>query len=67
MCKKVKELYKEAYNVKLSINDFVLEDTEKKFAELIIRDCLSLAQLQAPGDAYELNQLFYERYGVRIE
>ena len=37
---RIKELYKEAYGVSLSTDDFVLDDSEAKFAELIINECI---------------------------
>jgi len=43
MNKRIKELYKEAYGVQLPIEDFVLDCNEKKFAESIVRECLSIA------------------------
>lgn len=41
MNKRIKELYKEAYGVRLSTDDFVLDSKEKKFAELIMLECIS--------------------------
>lgn len=42
MNERIKELYKEAYGVSLSIDDFMLDENEGKFAELIVRECANL-------------------------
>ena len=39
MNQRVKQLYKKARGLTLSTDDFVLEEWEKKFAELLIREC----------------------------
>lgn len=40
MNERVKELYRQAYGVQMSIDDFALHPEEEKFAELIVRECL---------------------------
>ena len=40
MNQRVKQLYKKARGLTLSTNDFVLEEWEKKFAELIVKECV---------------------------
>ena len=42
MNKRLKELYKQARCVDLSTDDFVLEDWEKKFVELVVKECISV-------------------------
>lgn len=39
MNQRVKQLYKKARGLTLSTDDLVLEEWEKKFAELLIREC----------------------------
>lgn len=39
MNNRIKELYKQAYSVDLDINDFVLDDKEEKFAQLVVQEC----------------------------
>lgn len=41
MNQRVKQLYKKARGLTLSTNDFVLEEWEKKFAELIVKECFT--------------------------
>lgn len=38
---RLRELYKKAFEVSLSVDDFVLDDKEEKFAKLIIEECLA--------------------------
>jgi hypothetical protein len=39
---KLKELYKQARGLRMSLNDFALEAWEKKFAELIVQECATV-------------------------
>lgn len=43
MNNRIKELYKQAYSVDLDIDDFVLDDKEEMFAELIVQECAKKA------------------------
>lgn len=61
MNERIKELYKEAYGVQLSIQDFVLDSNEKKFAELIVRECAGVV-FRKTGPKSALNVL--EHFGV---
>jgi len=42
MNERIKELYKEAYGVRLSLDDYMLDENEEKFAELIVARCCEI-------------------------
>jgi hypothetical protein len=64
MNNRVKEIYKEAFGVGLSINNFVLEENEKKFAELIVQECIAVCKEQ--HDPQNLNYKPSESFAEAI-
>ena len=59
----IKELYKEAYNVRLSVDDFALELSEKKFAELIIMECVNVMN-KNDFDGSSIGDILKEHFGL---
>lgn len=57
--KRIKELYAKATGSKLSVDDFVLDDWELKFAELLITDCAKVAS--------ELNHVYSHQAKLTAE
>lgn len=59
---RLKELYKEAYGVSLSIDDFVLDDNEQRFAELIVNECMRISN--ESGSSTIIADRIAEHFGV---
>lgn len=61
MNNRIKELYNEAAGHGLSVDDFVLHPWEQKFAELIVKECVSIVEKDAPISAMYVK----EHFGVK--
>ena len=59
---RLKSLYKEAYGVRLSVDDFVLDDNEEKFAQLIVKECMRISN--ESGSSTIIADRIAEHFGV---
>ena len=48
---RIKELYKEAYGISRSIDDFVLHSDDQRFAKLLIKECATFVDENTGYDA----------------
>lgn len=61
---KLKELYIQARGLRMATNDFALEAWEKKFAELIIRECAAVVNKNDFEGSGLGNSLLFEHFGI---
>jgi hypothetical protein len=61
---KLKEIYKQARCLRMSTNDFALEDWEIKFAEAIVRDCATLVNKNDFEGSKLGDSLLFEHFGL---
>lgn len=68
MDKRIKDIYKQARKVRLSVDDFVLEEWEREFARLIVLEC-ARADSEANNcdhvDGESYNWTILDHFGIK--
>jgi len=61
----VKEIYKNAYGIGLSVDDFVLDSNERMFAESIIQACIDACSDPKTAKWVSAEQMIKEYFGIK--